>query len=99
MPNIEEKLKQEIDERFVWTHSPEGRGYLYDKIGEQSVDEVIMKDFILSCLPFLRSQIIDEIRAIVPEEKDLMCETHYDAGYNHCRSQFLISLDKYKKQV
>lgn len=36
----------EFDKRFVWAHTAEGRGYLLDTYGEQSVDEVIMKDYI-----------------------------------------------------
>lgn len=37
--------KEKSNKRFVWKHSPEGRGYLYDIEGCQTVDEVIMFDF------------------------------------------------------
>lgn len=50
-------MMQRFDERFKWAHTPEGRGYLYDVIGNQSVDEVIMKDFIQSELSSLRERV------------------------------------------
>jgi hypothetical protein len=45
-----EKVLKELKNRFVWKHTPEGRGFLYDTAGEQTVDEVIFEDALTSTL-------------------------------------------------
>lgn len=41
IPIIKES-EQKRKERYEWRHTPEGRGFLYDKLGEQTVDEVLL---------------------------------------------------------
>lgn len=45
-PNNTQEWKTEFKRRFVLTHTPEGLGVLFDIDGQQTVDEVIMVDYI-----------------------------------------------------
>ena len=47
---IIEEEKKLLRKRFTYERYPEGRRYLYDNEGQQSVDEVIMEDFLTSAM-------------------------------------------------
>lgn len=53
--------KNEFLKRFVWTRTPEGRGYLFDKAGEQAVDEVIMLDFFDGAAEEIKEEAISQV--------------------------------------
>ena len=47
---IIEEEKKLLRKRFTYERYPEGRRYLYDNEGQQSVDEVIMEDFLTTAM-------------------------------------------------
>jgi hypothetical protein len=74
MPTHQDKKlwSDDFEKRFTWEHSPEGRGYLYDNLGQQTVDEVIMKDFISHVESETRRRVIDEMLEWAESQKAIL---------------------------
>lgn len=58
----------EYDKRFIWKHDSTGAGYLWDELGQQQWDEVLMKLYIKELITHARKEEREKVLGEVIDE-------------------------------
>lgn len=94
--------REEFEKRFKWARTPEGRGYLLDTLGEQSVDEVIMADFVEFAVTSTLELLEKEVEGMKKEQTVVINFVTVqgvfdDTGYNQALSHVLAIIRQHKE--